>query len=72
MNIIEFCTAMGCTPQQLAKQYTANIQQLQYMHNKAVATGKKVGNYTPEMLTKKIDLLKGKLQSVYALIIRQN
>lgn len=44
------CLVFNCTPQQLRKQYEANLSILKTMYRKAVETGKKQGNMTAEQL----------------------
>lgn len=51
MDKKQICAFFGCTQEQLQTQYKANAEILATMRNKAIRTGKKVGNYTADQLT---------------------
>lgn len=51
MNKNEICGFFGCTMAQLNDQYKANAEILANMRDKAIKTGKKVGNATAKQLS---------------------
>lgn len=51
MNKNEICSFFGCSMSQLNEQYKANAATLANMRDKAIKTGKKVGNATEKELS---------------------
>lgn len=52
----EVCRNLGCSMEQLTRQYAANLVGIKQMLEKAKATGKKVNGYTAEQLEESVDL----------------